>query len=262
MTAVDTDALVTGLRQVSESIFALRFRAPHIAAAAQPGQFVNVLTSPFYDPLLRRAYSISNVYGEECEILFAVVGKGTSLLARVREGDTLRVLGPLGRPFACEEPFQTAILVAGGIGIAPFPFLFSRLLDQGKTVIPLVGARCSSLIARGVISGARYATDDGSEGCHGTVVDLFEEYLSTNEPVVPRVFACGPNPMLAALRRSVLGRGIPCELSLESEMACGIGICQGCAVKRSRERDQYALVCTDGPCFDARDIVPLGEEGG
>lgn len=255
MTAYNTDYPVISVRPVADETFALRFHAPELSAALRPGQFLNILTSELYDPLLRRPYSISNVIGEECEIVFTIVGKGTALLAEKRSGDTIGVLGPLGNTFGYEKDFGTAIIVAGGIGVAPFPFLVRELQRREKSIHTFLGARNAGRVVRDGLAGLHIATDDGSEGYHGTAVACLDAFLGTHEPDRPRIFACGPNPMLRATQELAARRGIACELSLESEMACGVGICQGCPIERTEGERKYALVCTDGPCFDSRDII-------
>lgn len=245
---------VTRITPVADDTYSIRFHSPELARSVQPGQFVNILTDQSFDPLLRRPYSISDVQSDECEILFAVVGKGTAILARKRPGDLIGILGPLGNTFGFGKDFATALIVAGGIGVAPFPLLTSALRARGRRILSFVGARSATRLVLGGLDEVHVATDDGSEGFHGTVVECLEWFLSANAVDAPRIFACGPNPMLSALRSFALEQDIPCELSLESEMACGIGICQGCPVERCDGDRKYALVCAEGPCFDAREI--------
>jgi dihydroorotate dehydrogenase electron transfer subunit len=240
--------------QVAEDTWSLSFRAPGIAELAVPGQFLNVLTSAGIDPLLRRPYSISRICGDVCYILYAVVGKGTQALKRLRPGDLLDVLGPLGNGFPLDGFSGTAILVAGGIGVAPFFHVTESLASRGVPVTTFIGCRSASRAYADGLLDVHYATDDGSLGYHGNVVECLEKWLEDNTPVQPAVFACGPNPMLEALREYALSKDMPCWLSLESEMACGVGICQGCAVEHLDGPRKYALVCTDGPCFDAGKI--------
>jgi dihydroorotate dehydrogenase electron transfer subunit len=259
MTAVNASFPVTSVEQVADATYRLRFHAPELAATLRPGQFLNVLTSDMYDPLLRRPYSISMVRGKECEILFSVVGKGTALLAEMREGEQLGVLGPLGNTFGYDKPFDTAIIVAGGIGVAPFPYLTSYLRQRGKPVHTFLGARNAARVVREGLDGLHIATDDGSEAYHGTSVACLDAFLDATPVSNARIFACGPNAMLAAAQELAGRRGIPCELSLESEMACGVGICQGCPIERVEGERKYALVCTDGPCFDSADIIFHGQ---
>ena len=255
MSLINADLEVTAISQVAEDTFALRFHSPELAARLKPGQFLNILTSEAIEPLLRRPYSISRIEGEECEILFSLLGKGTHLLSRKRVGDRIGVFGPLGNTFGYDKDFGTALIVAGGIGIAPFPYLTAELQRRDIPVVTFLGARSSARVVRSGLVNLQVATDDGSEGYHGTVIDCLDAYLAEHPVQRPMIFACGPNPMLKATQAYALERDIPCELSLESEMACGIGICQGCPIEKHHGERKYALVCTEGPCFDSHDIV-------
>jgi dihydroorotate dehydrogenase electron transfer subunit len=198
---------------------------------------------------------VSNVDGDVCEIMYAVAGKGTRILAAKRLGDRIGAIGPLGNSFGIDKPFETAVIIAGGIGVAPFVFMTRLLRDRGRKALTFLGARNSERIVRNGLENVRIATDDGSEGYRGNVVDCADAYLSRVPVADPMIFACGPGPMLKAAQSLAGRKSIPCELSLESEMACGMGICQGCPVEAAHGDRKYALVCTDGPCFDSRDIV-------
>jgi len=247
--------VITSLSEVAEQTYALRFFAPELAHEILPGQFLNILVSEWKDPLLRRPYRIANVYGDECEILFAVVGKGTQILSEKNPGDTIGVLGPLGNTFGFTKPFSTALLLAGGIGVAPFPFLAKELTQRNLTAFTFLGARSANRLVRAGLPNLHVATDDASEGFHGNVVDCVAVFLSKNIVENPMIFACGPNIMLHAVQHFAAEHGIQCELSLESEMACGIGICQGCPVERTNGERKYGLVCINGPCFDYKEIL-------
>jgi dihydroorotate dehydrogenase electron transfer subunit len=195
------------------------------------------------------------VEGDNIELLFNVVGAGTRSMSARRVGDGLDILGPLGTPFGTGTEFRTAIIVGGGLGVAPLPFLLNELRAHGKVVETILGARTAGQLVRRHLEQAIVATDDGSEGWKGTVVDLLEDRLHRHIPERPKIFACGPTPMLKALGAMAIRRGIECELSLEGDMACGIGICQGCPVETVGGKRKYALVCTDGPTFHAQDVV-------
>ncbi len=255
MTQHQADVRITANNLIAEETYALRFFSPDLTASIHPGQFVNIKVDQGFDPLLRRPYSISNVYGNECEILYTVVGKGTTILSNKREGDSINILGPLGNTFGYDKTFQTALIVAGGIGIAPFPLLVTELRKREKIIHIFEGARTSRRIVREGFNSLHIATDDGSEGFHGNVVSCLDTFLQDHRIEEPMIFACGPNVMLNAVQRSAEQTNIPCELSLESEMACGIGICQGCPIERLHGERKYALVCTDGPCFDSKEIL-------
>ncbi len=248
-------AVVRSLHQTGDNIWSLILHAPLIAAHARPGQFVNVRVADSLVPLLRRPFSISRINGVELAILFNIVGPGTRLLTDKRPGDVVDLLGPLGKPFDIDEVFDTALIVAGGLGVAPFQFLEQELHRLNKPIVSFVGARTASGLSVEGLENVREATDDGTAGRKGTVVELVAEYLDAEKPKRPKLFACGPTPMLKALREFAVNRRLLCELSLEGAMACGIGICQGCPVQRTGEGKKYALVCTDGPTFRAEEIV-------
>jgi len=255
MPLINANLEVTSNTQIADDTFALRFHSPELASSVKPGQFMNILTSEAIEPLLRRPYSISNVHGDECEIMFSLLGKGTHLLAKKRAGDTIGVLGPLGNTFGYEKSFGTAIIVAGGIGIAPFPYLTAELQRRSIPVVTFLGARNAGRVAGNGLQNLHVATDDGSQGYHGTVISALAAFLDETDVDRPMIFACGPNPMLKATQSFAHARDIPCELSLESEMACGMGICQGCPIEKHHGERKYTLVCTDGPCFDSHDII-------
>ncbi|MBR9978503.1 MAG: dihydroorotate dehydrogenase electron transfer subunit [Bacteroidetes bacterium] len=255
MSVINTDFEITANELIAEETYVLRFRSPELAQQLLPGQFLNILTSTHIDPLLRRPYSISDIDGDECEIMFSLLGKGTHALARKRPGDTIGVLGPLGNTFGYEASFGTAIIVAGGIGVAPFPYLSRVFREHEIPHITFLGTRSAARAVTRGLSNVHLATDDGSAGFHGNVIAALTDYLDTHTIDNPRIFACGPNAMLMATQQFAHEQGIPCELSLESEMACGIGICQGCPIEHRQRERKYALVCTEGPCFDSQDIV-------
>jgi dihydroorotate dehydrogenase electron transfer subunit len=246
---------VEALREVAANTFVLRVFSPPLAREIQPGQFLNIKISAGTDPLLRRPFSVYRVEGDRVEIVFNVVGRGTSVLWKKRPGDILDVLGPLGTPVSVADPgFDTALLVGGGLGVAPLPLLTAALRRAGKTVRTFLGARTSAHVVREFLENVLVATDDGSEGLHGTVVDLLDRTLDLEPGTRRKIFGCGPTAMLHALAESARRREIPCEVSLEGPMACGIGICQGCPVELADGEKKYALMCTDGPMFDIRKI--------
>jgi dihydroorotate dehydrogenase electron transfer subunit len=196
-------------------------------------------------------------------ILHKVVGRGTRLLATLKPGDPLQVLGPLGKPFGTSPPASRgdrALLVAGGIGIAVFPFLVPALRLSGWTPVLLFGARREEdLVRREWFEEEkveiRTATEDGSHGERGLVTRLLEEELASGSGV-GMIYACGPRPMLRAVALAANDREVPCQLSLESDMGCGFGVCLGCVVKVRRGGDSaYARVCVEGPTMMATEVL-------
>lgn len=252
-------------RSLAADHFLLTLASPAIASAARPGQFVMVRFPDRLDPLLPRPMSIHEVLPPEGDlpgrirILHKVVGKGTSLLASMAPGQTLHVLGPLGRPFEIAAPARSdrALLVAGGVGIALFPFLVPALLARGWKPVLLFGARSApDLVTRDVFArrGVEVltATEDGSHGTRGLVTALLEERLSG----AGMIYACGPDPMLRAVSLLANAAAVPCQLSLESAMGCGFGVCLGCVVRvRRGEGQAYARICVEGPTFLATEVI-------
>lgn len=245
---------VVSLRSAQPGIFVLGLRSPEIAAAAAPAQFLNIKVNDLAVPLLRRPFSVYRVDGDVVEIIFNIVGAGTGILSRLEAGDVLDVLGPLGRPYGLAGDYETAVLVGGGLGVAPLPITAVALARAGKPVRTFVGARNSRALVTDHLPRVEVATDDGSAGSRGTVVDLVRAALAGGLLPDPKIFACGPTPMLKALAAFANEAGIPCEVSLESAMACGVGICQGCPVETTREDKTYALICKEGTVFDSRTI--------
>jgi dihydroorotate dehydrogenase electron transfer subunit len=242
--------------QLTPSVYALHVRSPYIASIIQPGQFINIKIQPGIYPLLRRPFSVAYSGNDSITVIFDVVGEGTRLLSQKRPGDIIDILGPLGQPFRMPAADTTAVLVGGGLGMAPLPILTQTLLRNNVTDIKtFLGARSKDYLIDYKLTNVHYATDDNTMGYHGTVVSLVESWLGDNQDTDVHIYACGPNPMLRALQ-SVLGkRLVSGQVSLECVMACGIGICQGCPVESTNTTQKYRLVCKDGPVFDIHSVV-------
>ncbi|NTU57341.1 MAG: dihydroorotate dehydrogenase electron transfer subunit [Chlorobiaceae bacterium] len=250
----DIRTQITETRPAGADVSIISMVCPEIAATARPGNFVNIKVNSSDQPLLRRPFCIHNVRGNTIDVMVKTVGRGTSLLCDSACGTPIMVLGPLGNAFGTDTgDFDTALLVSGGIGTAPMLFLEKSLAETGLAFHHLVGGRTrSDLLTRG-LSNCSTATDDGSEGFHGNVVELLRDHLASQPPSSRiKVFACGPNPMLKALAGFCRDRGIPCELSLESIMGCGVGICYGCMVELNNAdgEKESILLCREGPIVD------------
>ncbi|MBI2938895.1 MAG: dihydroorotate dehydrogenase electron transfer subunit [Chloroflexi bacterium] len=250
--------LVTANVEVAARVHVLRFAALGIAQTARPGQFVHLRCARESDPLLRRPLSVLRTVRDpanrpvEAEVLLDVVGRGTALLSQIRPGDALDVLGPLGRPFEVLPTTRRALLIGGGVGIAPLIALAQDLLPRGVEVVLLAGFRSAAKAfpAALVPPEAEYvvATDDGSLGHQGLVTELVGEY----RPWADQAFACGPIPMLRALAGLRLHDALPTQVAVEEHMGCAMGVCLGCVVPT---RKGLRRVCHDGPVFDIREMV-------
>ena len=259
----------------------LELDVPLPFAAAEPGQFVQ-LGPPSPGPvLLPRPMSVAGVTRRRgalrLEFLYAAVGAGTRALARLGPGAEVAVLGPLGRGFPLAHP-GTPVLVAGGRGVAPLLFAAGVLARSRRRAVLLFGARTRGLLvglgeARRRLgrSGARggrlhLCTDDGSLGLRGDVVRLLDR-VAPGLPGPLVLHACGPHAMLGAVARWALARGVPAFVAMESVMACGTGVCRGCALPRSaaargriaagsgpQANPEWAMCCAEGPVFAVSDL--------
>jgi dihydroorotate dehydrogenase electron transfer subunit len=245
---------------VSEDTFHLGLSAPADFARARPGQFVMVQIRRAPQALLRRPFSIHNLISKAgafqgFEVLYKAVGKGTRALREYQTGERLSILGPLGSSFAVNRPWQRVFLVAGGIGVAPMPFLAKRLLEKGfkpENCHAFIGGRSKAdLLCHAELAALELpltlTTDDGSAGDQCLITHPVESALEINPP--DAVFACGPTAMLACLVDILETRGIFTQISVESMMACGMGACLGCALPDREAGAPYRHVCIDGPVF-------------
>ncbi len=243
---------ISSVEQPEPGYAILRF-AGEQRIEGRPGQFAMVRGDWGSDPILPRAFSLVET-GERGAILVRVVGKGTKLLAEMRPGDTLFVLGPLGRGFSAPLDGRHPVLVAGGVGVAPLLFLAEQLAASKVRATFIYGGRTSrDLPLRSRIAAAAdllVTTEDGSLGEEGVVTAPLERVLAGTSHT--QVFSCGPDPMLRAVALAADAADTPCEVALESPMACGMGTCKGCAVEAADGGFRY--VCCDGPVFDALEI--------
>jgi len=239
----------------------VEFSAPDMAADMLPAQFF-MIGIPGGETLLRRPFSVCGMRGtfedrphDAAQVLYKVVGKGTALLAALRPDAELRVLGPLGRGFT-PPPAEDVlpVIVAGGIGCAPFPALLATLGGGGARPVMFYGGRSADdLPLLGWFrehADVQVTTDDGSLGRRGLVTEPLAERLGGADPAAVKIYACGPEPMLKAVARLALEGGFDCELSLEAHMACGFGVCLGCVVPTRRPGEAgtgYDRVCVEGP---------------
>jgi dihydroorotate dehydrogenase electron transfer subunit len=266
---VNREAALVSRQDLGGPYALLTFRHPEVARDGRAGQFVMIKAGTSAEPPLRRPFSILTVdpRAQTFSLFLKAIGPGTRALAALSPGDVAQCLGPLGRAFTPPPPGQRPLLVAGGYGIAPF-HLFCETLgtETGSARLFYGGRTAADLQLRepfarlGVPLVA--ATDDGSEGHHGRVTEAVEAHLDgEGGPAV--LYACGPDPMLHAVARLAARRGLPAQVSLDPWMGCGVGTCLGCVVwtqSEVEERPRYRCACTEGPVFDARQVVWAGDE--
>lgn len=249
-------AEVQETRQVTADLWSIRLLAPGVARESRPGQFVHVRVSNGVDPLLRRPMSICRIGQDSIELLLRAAGKGSKMMIDKPVGDRLDLLGPLGNGFTIHPADRQLLMVAGGSGIGPLVALSEAAVAKGLAVTLLYGARSADLVyPAGLLSEeVEYvvATNDGTAGHHGLVTDLLEDYLGWADAL----YGVGPHAMFSSMRgvmRDAGGTGKSVQLSLEENMACGVGACFGCVVEN--RRGEMKSVCEDGPVFEMRDLV-------
>jgi dihydroorotate dehydrogenase electron transfer subunit len=250
----------------------LRLDAPAVASACLPGQFVMLGAARADWPYLKRPFSIYSTDGDnEIEIVYKVVGRATRIMRKIREGESLDLIGPLGSGFAVKEGAKSLIAVAGGIGLPPVGFFCRKYVGIFESTTLVVGAASKDelLIPVGLaVEGVKVVacTEDGSRGIRGTACDGLGKALEdlglgggrpeasgdTDRARRLQVVACGPNPMLHEVHRISSERGITCEVSVEEIMACGVGACLACAVPQAG--GGYLHACKDGPVLDSSSI--------
>lgn len=258
MSQYQENATIIRYERLSDDNIRLTLQAEDIAAAARPGQFVMIRTGESKDPMLRRPFSIHQTSaGGRIQIYFKILGRGTELLARYREGEKVSVFGPLGRGYTIRED-RPACLVGGGMGIAPMLFLAKRMSRIKKSVasdVLLFGGRTrrevEPLAADFEQMGMRclFATDDGSFGREGFVTELVQKLKLPQETVL---YCCGPEVMLEQLHIYAQVKKMECQVSVESVMACGMGACLGCNIPGSDGK--YVHVCYEGPVFNSEEL--------
>lgn len=256
-------------QELSPGYYRMRILAPGFVAASKPGQFLMIRVSGGLEPLLRRPFGIfrtgflpADCQGlpdkEYVEILYKVIGSGTTILKDLHQGDRVELLGPLGNGFDV-QPAAEQILVGGGIGLVPLYMLARQLVKTGNVRL-LMGGRCRDDILAVTeferLGVATYvSTDDGSLGEEGLVTDVLQRKLDKFPQAM--VYACGPMPMLRAVHELCEARKVSLQVSLEAFMACGVGACLGCVVKgagHTESEPHYLCTCKEGPVFRAAQL--------
>lgn len=245
--------------KVKENFHLLEVRPLIETVQPRCGQFYLLQSGDSYDPLLKRPLSVFNFDESSLQFLFRIKGKGTSYLSKLKPGNIISLIGPLGNGYP--EPEDDFIVIAGGIGIAS---VMTLLLKFGKRAILFYGARNSNelLMLHTACSMAKsyfISTDDGSFGHKGLITKLFFDFIaSKNNPNKLPVYSCGSVPMFKTLKQIIDKNNINCYISVEEYMACGVGACLGCVIKLKSDSEDgfnYKRVCKEGPVFNLRDII-------
>jgi dihydroorotate dehydrogenase electron transfer subunit len=254
-------------KKLAEGHYRMGIALPAVFPEAAPGQFVLIRVKDRVFPFLGRPLGVyaqmRGRSGGRVEVLYRVAGRGTGVLALLKKGDELEVLGPLGQGFKAVRGRDRIVMIAGGIGVAPLTPLARRLCGKppsGATLDFYYGAgRADFLVGlgtlRNICHSVRIATDDGSRGFRGPVTDLFAGDLKDYPPERTVIYACGPRAMLIRISELLAGSPIPCQVSVEERMACGVGACLGCVVETKDSGKPFKRVCKEGPVFDLKEIV-------
>ena len=247
---------------LKSDIVRFKVEAKSIVERAKPGNFLEIRVSETTVPFLRRPISIYNLNKDEgtLEFIFQIKGEGTKLLSKKEEGDLIDIIGPLGMGTFKINNYEKIAVIGGGIGVFPLYELSKEAKKEKREVSIYLGFRNKDYVVleqefKDVSDKLIITTDDGSYGIKGFAINELEKDLKNKK--IDCIYACGPLPMLRAVKKLAMEKNIPCQISLEERMGCGIGVCLGCAVKTARSSDenpQYFHVCKGGPVFQAKDV--------
>lgn len=260
--AVNIKAKLLKKEELKPGIFKFSVQADEILKTAKPGNFIEIKVNDDIEPFLRRPISIHNMDRENgiLEFIFQEKGKGTKILSARKEGELIDIIGPLGFGTFKYSSFENLAIIGGGIGVFPLYELAKCANAENKNVNTYLGFRNKDLVVledefRKVSDNLILTTDDGSYAQKGFAIDFLKKDIE--EGKIDSIYACGPLPMLRAVRELAIEKNIPCQISLEEKMACGLGVCLGCAVKTAtspKEAPEYWHVCKAGPVFQAKDV--------
>ena len=252
--------------KIKDDIFKFSVESEEMCNLAKPGQFLEIKVLKGIEPLLRRPISIYNVDKEKnwLEFIFQVKGKGTKILSEVEVGQDIDIIGPIGNGVFEVKKYKNPAIIGGGIGVFPLYELEKQLKLAGtENINTYLGFRSKDFVTNEeefakISSKLTITTDDGSYKEKGFAINKLKEDIEAqelSENKIDMIFACGPLPMLKAVQQLAIEKNIPCQLSLEERMACGLGVCLGCAVKLAgTEELKYKHVCKDGPVFWADEV--------
>lgn len=248
--------------EIVSGVYKFSLKAENIVKQAKPGNFVEIRITDQTEPFLRRPISIHNLDRENgiLEIIFQIKGKGTELLARKQVGEKVDVIGPLGYGTFKLENYKKIAVIGGGIGIFPLYELLKQAKENGVETGVYLSFRNKDLVMLEkefgeITSNLNISTDDGSYKNKGFAIDFLKKDMEKEK--YECIYVCGPTPMLRAVKNYAVENNINCQVSLEEKMACGLGVCLGCAVKTTaspKEAPEYFHVCKAGPVFNCNDV--------
>lgn len=248
--------------EIIKDIYKFTVKAEEIVKISKPGNFIEIRVNDQTEPFLRRPISIYNMDKESgiLEFIFQVKGKGTEILTKKEAGDKIDIIGPLGFGTFKFDKFNKIAVIGGGIGIFPLYELSKEAKEKGVQVDCYLGFRNKDLVMleeefRKVTNKLTITTDDGTYSNSGFAINYLKEDMKTEN--YDCIFACGPTPMLRAVKEYADTNNINCQVSLEEKMGCGLGVCLGCAVKKAdspKDAPEYYHVCKGGPVFNSKDV--------
>lgn len=248
--------------EIIKDIYKFSVKAPEIVENSKPGNFIEIRITEGIDPFLRRPISIYNLDKENgiLEFIFQVKGKGTEILAKREEGKDVDIIGPLGHGTFKFEKYKNIAVIGGGIGIFPLYELSKEAKQNDIKVNCYLGFRNKDFVMlekefEEVTDNLTITTDDGTYKEKGFAIDYLIKDIENEK--YECIYACGPLPMLKAIQKYANENNIDCQISLEEKMACGLGVCLGCAVKTAKspkDAPEYWHVCKGGPVFQAKDV--------
>ena len=254
-------AVVVSNKLIAFNTYEATMLSPKISKSIFPGQFINILPNDSWNKVMRRPMSVSSANKDLISIIYKVVGEGTKIMSEWKKGNKIDIIGPLGNVWDNSNK-KTPVIIGGGVGVAPILFLHNYLKKESIVHHIIMGARNKNEhFLKHSIKGQSYCiltTDDGSLGIKGNVLNGMDVIENIEEH---KFFVCGPPMMMESVKLFSDKKDIECDVALETVMACGFGICQGCTVEFENNnknqhsyRDKYGLVCCDGPIFNAKDI--------
>ena len=258
MTLLNEKATVLSNENVGPRLYIMELQSLSIAPLVQPGQFVHMQLNGFDQHILRRPFSIldTNPIQGTMTILYQVVGQGTQFMTDAKPGHKFDIIGSIGRPWDIPAAHERVLIVGGGVGSAPLFMLSKQAKEAGAQVDVVIGAATKEALVlyeryHAVHGQALHcATDDGSFGYAGFCTGPTQELLAENH--YNKVYVCGPEPLMHAIANEAATAQVPCQLSMEKRMACGVGACLSCVVETTQGKKR---ACVDGPIFDAEQVV-------